>query len=171
MNKAIAILSFLLISCGNNRSEKKFEEKDKARGDSGQYQKDSLTSAAAHQKPGYKLEYKDDSLMQTMDISYITPHQLKFSLTTTNIAKGKKENLTGLATMNMHKGNSEYDQSEDGIAFLYDDWNYINGKCELDIRISDSTKFVRVFEHKCEKLRDPDCPFAIDKVLQRVDLK
>lgn len=117
------------------------------------------------------LEYKNDTLTQTMSVEYLNNKKIKFSFVSFNTLRSKRSNLQGLATMDESNADPEQDETEDGTAFFYDDWHYVNGSCQLDMRISDSATYIRVFDFKCDNLHEKVCPIATPGVMHRINKK
>lgn len=116
----------------------------------------------------YDLLLKNDTINQEMKIQYEGNNKINFSLITLNKLNDQTDTLKGIATKDLGSRSDEYDQSEDGTAFLYDTWHYVNGKCQLEFRIADSAQFVRIFEFNCNTLRNLSCPYETGGVLERV---
>jgi hypothetical protein len=158
MKKILFILPFVLfiiMSCDNNDTQS------------------SNNADIAVNDSGFLLTYKNDSISQRMRAKFINIKKISFTLTTINTIRNKQNTISGEAEMNdVEPGDKEQDTGEDGMAFFYDHWNYTNGKCQLDMRISlDSADYIRIDEFDCEKFRDPAVPFQTGGVLQRTDIK
>jgi hypothetical protein len=176
MKKKLPVLPFVIftiMACNNGNDSQSRPGKDSSQTVTSSVSSKELNADIATKDSGYLLTYKNDSLYQRMRVKYVNKKKIHFTLTTTNTPAGKQTVLTGEAEMDDERtGDLESDTGEDGMAFFYDNWHYVNGKCQLYMRISqDSASYIRIYEFDCEKFRDARCPFQTEGVLQRTDIK
>ncbi|HET7117498.1 MAG TPA: hypothetical protein VFI29_13455 [Hanamia sp.] len=178
MKKGIFILSLIICACNNvNEVKKHVIEKKSTMESNGIIQKkqettnpDTLNRVQNQESKVYNLLLNNDSLNQEMKVQYNGKKKIIFTLITFNKLRNQRDSLIGIATRDQDKLSDEYDQAEDGTAFLYYTWHFTSSKCQLEMRIADSAKFIRIFEFNCNGLHKQSCPFETNGVLERIDM-
>ena len=174
MKNGILILWTLCLSCNGVNERKNQEMLSNPQSDSSnRFQKeekikivDIMSKTLNLKNKIYDLFLKNDSINQEMIIKYETRNKINFILITSNKPTNQTDTLMGIATKDQDPRSDEYDQSEDGTAFQFDTWHYINEKCQIEFRIADSARFVRIFEFNCNRFHKLSCPFETGGVLE-----
>jgi hypothetical protein len=158
--KRYLIICLIVLSCSTRNDYNDDKKHDSV----------SLSKTIA-KKDFIELSYKNDSLIQNIIVKYKNRNVISFTLMTKNVLKNVESKLEGIATKDDDKPTDDNeDECEDGTAFFYRNWHYINHKSQIQFRIGDSTKYIRIFEFDCQKLHNPESPFETKGVFKRTDI-
>src|SRR5579862_3628969 len=94
-------------------------------------ERDSLASAF--------YEYKNDTLSQRLEVTYISDQQISFKLTSVNKTKGKMSNLAGIAKVRANDG-PEMDVDDEGYGYATYVYYFTRDNCTFSIKIDKDTK-------------------------------
>lgn len=96
----------------------------------------------------YSYEYKNDTLRQTLTISFLSEETISFSYMTVNKNNNSRFCVQGNA--NLRNGDAEMDENEDGVSYLVDLFEY-QKECYLAIRIDAETySRIRIVAGDCD---------------------
>lgn len=172
MRKIVFGLFLIVIGCNNNDAEKNSGQKSNLQDSLPVVSKSSLPDTVTAKKKenasSTLYEYKNDTLLQTLAINYISKQEINFELITVNKIKNKTSTLTGTAEGKLNQ-DPEMDEDDEGNSYAATEYHYTKDGCSLSIRIDMDTKNkAKVFEYTCDKLHDSSCPFASVGLLKRV---
>jgi hypothetical protein len=103
--------------------------------------------------------YEDNEFVQRIKVKKINDKSISFVLISKNKIKKLSNTISGVAKLN--EGSGENDNDEEGNAYFVNEYMYDTDNCWLAFRIDVDTKsLMRIKEADCDKLRNPDCPFA-----------
>jgi hypothetical protein len=102
------------------------------------------------------FKFENEIITQTISIDFLSKDSLQFYLVSTNKMKNEKSTLSGIAIL---KNGSEFDEDENGLGYLAEEYLYEN-TCWLAIRIAiDDKNKIIIHEANCEEVRSESCPF------------
>jgi hypothetical protein len=110
--------------------------------------------------------YENDTLIQKIEIQYLSKEKISFLLTSENKQNKKIFKIQGTA-LSIADSDPEIDEDEEGSAYPAQQYIYEN-ECWLSIRI-DLEEFnrIRIIEGNCEKLHHKSCPFESVGILRK----
>ncbi|MDB5199275.1 MAG: hypothetical protein JWO92_1238 [Chitinophagaceae bacterium] len=168
MNKIISSLLLLTVGCNNN-AEKNMEQKNNLQDTTQTVSKPLMDTVITKGKEIANIlyEYKNDTLLQTLTIKYLSKQDISFELASVNKVKNKTSTLTGIAKGKPNR-DPEMDEDEEGNAYAATEYHYNKEGCSLSIRIAMGTKDkAQIMEYNCGKLHDSNCPFEFVGLLRK----